>query len=173
MRNSASDYTAPDYRKERAAVVRLKRLGMNLGLGWPAYQPTTFRQRLFLPTKLSQAWAHTTRQQRPFTTRTQSLLAAPACLPARCARLAEVLRRGLLAAVRGPSGLPASRPPPVFAAYAGPLQLPAFVAAADASGLGYYSPTPLVAALYPPLGNSLSFCTKHLAEADFKRYGVF
>ena len=101
------------------------RLGMNLGLGWPADQPTTFRQRLFLPTELSQAWAHTTRQQRPFVTHTRSLFAAPArpqqplgwgtpswvfsslaillalatCLPIRYARLAVVLGRGLLAAV--------------------------------------------------------------------------
>jgi len=41
-------------------------LGMNLGLGWPADQPTTFRQRLFLPTELQAALAHATRQQRPF-----------------------------------------------------------------------------------------------------------
>jgi hypothetical protein len=101
------------------------KLGMNLGLGWPADRPTSFRQRLFLPTELSQAWAHTTRQQRPFVIRTQSLFAAPArpaqplgwgtpnqvfsslailfalasCLPARYARLGAVLGRGVLAAV--------------------------------------------------------------------------
>ena len=40
-------------------------LGMNLGLGWPADRPTTFRQRLFLPTELQAAFAHATRQQRP------------------------------------------------------------------------------------------------------------
>jgi hypothetical protein len=101
------------------------KLGMNLGLGWPADQPTSFRQRLFLPTELCQAWAHTTRQQRPFVARTRSLFTAPArleqslgwgtpsqvfsslaillalatCLPARYAWLATMLGRGVLAAV--------------------------------------------------------------------------
>lgn len=101
------------------------KMGMNLGLGWPADQPTSFRQRLFLPTELSQAWAHTSRQHRPFVTYTHSLLAVPglseqppgwitpglvfsslailfalaACLPARYAGLAVGLGRGVLAAV--------------------------------------------------------------------------
>ncbi|TVT36804.1 DUF4105 domain-containing protein [Hymenobacter setariae] len=101
------------------------KLGMNLGLGWPADRLTTFRQRLFLPTELSQAWTHTSRQHRPFVTYTRSLLTAPvlpdqplgwgtpqqvfcslaillalaACLPARYDLLAAVLGRGVLAAV--------------------------------------------------------------------------
>ncbi|WP_258049185.1 DUF4105 domain-containing protein [Hymenobacter sp. NBH84] len=101
------------------------KVGMNLGLGWPADQPTVFRQRLFLPTELSQAWAHTSRQHRPFVTRTRSLFAAPilseqspgwatpgrvlgslailfalaASLPARYSLLAAVLGRGVLAVV--------------------------------------------------------------------------
>jgi hypothetical protein len=101
------------------------KVGMNLGLGWPADRPASFRQRLFLPTELSQAWAHTTRQQRPFVTRTQSLFAVPvlpeqplgwgtprqvfsslaillalaACLPVRYARLAAMFGRSVLATV--------------------------------------------------------------------------
>lgn len=50
-------------------------LGMNLGLGWPADRPATFRQRLFLPTELQQAFAHTRRQHRPFVAFTRPLLA--------------------------------------------------------------------------------------------------
>jgi hypothetical protein len=101
------------------------KLGMNLGLGWPADRPTSFRQRLFLPTELSKAWAHTNQQHRPFVTRTRSLLAAPAlpeqpldwgtpqfvfsslamlfalatCLPARYNWLSVTLGRGVLAIV--------------------------------------------------------------------------
>ncbi len=52
------------------------KLGMNLGLGWPADQPTTFRQRLFLPTELAEALAHTTRRQRPFVGPVQPLFVA-------------------------------------------------------------------------------------------------
>lgn len=101
------------------------KLGMNLGLGWPADRPTSFRQRLFLPTELSQAWAHASRQHHPFVTRSRLLLAVAvlpaqpagwatpqlvfsslavllalaACLPTRYALLAAVLGRGVLAAV--------------------------------------------------------------------------
>jgi hypothetical protein len=41
-------------------------LGMNLGLGWPADQSTTFHQQLFLPLELQDALRHTRRAQRPF-----------------------------------------------------------------------------------------------------------
>jgi len=143
---------------------------MNLGLGWPADQPTVFRQRLFLPTELSQAWAHTSRQHRPFVTRTRSLLAAPilsdqslgypwaglrqlgypvcprrqptgplflACSGARARRTGR----------RGPNRVYHRGPAPVFAAYAGALQLPAVVAAAYTSARGGLLRAPLVAAL--------------------------
>jgi hypothetical protein len=107
------------------AVAPWVKLGMNLGLGWPADRPISFRQRLFLPTELRQAWAHSIRQQRSFVSRTRSLFAVPArpqqplgwgtpsrvfssltivlalasCLPTRYARLGAVLGRGVLAVV--------------------------------------------------------------------------
>ena len=52
------------------------KLGINLGLGWPADQPTTFRQRLFLPTELADALARMTRRQRPFASPAQPLFVA-------------------------------------------------------------------------------------------------
>lgn len=53
------------------------RLGMNLGLGWPADQPTTFRQRLFLPTELADALARMKRRRRAFASPAQPLFVAP------------------------------------------------------------------------------------------------
>jgi len=102
------------------------KLGMNLGLGWPADQPTTFRQRLFLPIELFNAWAHARRQDHPFVAHTRPLVVVPspalddspqgyspalvfgsvgllllltACLPARYALLCTGLSRAIAAAV--------------------------------------------------------------------------
>ncbi len=101
-------------------------LGINLGLGWPADQPTTFRQRLFLPTELQQAFARADRQQRPFVVRTRQLLVVrphlleqeqpwwtptlffsglgilmlmAQCLPARYALIGRGIRRALFVGV--------------------------------------------------------------------------
>ncbi|MFD2785647.1 lipoprotein N-acyltransferase Lnb domain-containing protein [Hymenobacter rubripertinctus] len=76
-----SAYAAPaaTYRQLLApylAPAPWMKLGMNLGLGWPADQPTTFRQRLFLPTELAAALAHTTRRQQPLVAQTRLLFVA-------------------------------------------------------------------------------------------------
>lgn len=54
------------------------KVGMNLGLGWPADRPVTFRQGLFLPAELQQAFAQATRRRQPFVAATRALyVAAP------------------------------------------------------------------------------------------------
>ena len=82
--DSAYAAPAPTYRQLLApylAPAPWVKLGMNLGLCWPADQPTTFRQRLFLPTELADALAHTTRRQRPFASQSQPLFVASDLTP--------------------------------------------------------------------------------------------
>jgi hypothetical protein len=65
-----STYTNPaSYRQLLAPYLTPSpwvKLGMNLGLGLPADQQTTFRQRLFLPVELQMAFAHASREEMPF-----------------------------------------------------------------------------------------------------------
>lgn len=49
---------------------------MNLGLGWPADQATTFRQQVFLPVALREALQHTRRARLPFAGPAQRLVVA-------------------------------------------------------------------------------------------------
>ncbi|SNR96266.1 protein of unknown function [Hymenobacter mucosus] len=52
------------------------KLGMNIGLGWPADRATHFRQRLFLPLELQRALAKATRKGRPFVARQHQVVTA-------------------------------------------------------------------------------------------------